>query len=82
MEMPAEACHILGMKKPKRPRDVSQLAKMMVDIASGDLPSDVAAKNTLAAEHGRQGGLARANSLSSEQRSSISKSAAKRRWEK
>lgn len=24
------------MKKPKRPRDPSQLAKMMVDIASGD----------------------------------------------
>lgn len=26
-------------KKPKRPRDPSQLAKMMVDIASGDAQS-------------------------------------------
>ncbi len=37
---PLYACHIQGMpersSKPKRPRDVSQRAKLIVDIAMGD----------------------------------------------
>lgn len=37
MEMPAGSGYILGMDKhPKRPRDPSQLAKLMVDIATGE----------------------------------------------
>ena len=44
-------------KKPKRPRDVSQLAKMMVDIAGGEdvepVPKD---KDPAAVKWGRSGG--------------------------
>ena len=69
-------------KTPKRPRDVSQLAKMMVDIASGDARSVAPPKNALSAEYGKLGGLARAQSLSDEQRTAISKMAAKKRWDK
>jgi hypothetical protein len=45
LETACGPCHIPGMtKKPKRPRDVNQLAKMMVDIASGETNEKVAVK--------------------------------------
>ena len=68
-------------KKPKRPRDVSQLAKMMVDIASGEQQET----DRAGAEKGRAGGLkggpARAAKLTSEQRSNSARKAAKTRWQ-
>ena len=74
-------------KKPKRPRDVSQLAKMMVDIASGEaLPTAERTKDPAAVERGRVGGLkggkARAKALSPEDRQKQAVLAAHSRWKK
>lgn len=75
-------------KKPRRPRDANQLAKSIVDIATGEkddaLPED--GKNPAAVALGRlggqKGGKARAKSLTAEQRSEIAKKAAAKRWKK
>lgn len=77
-------------QRPKRPRDVNQLAKLMVDMATGDAPPDVAtaspAKNPAAVALGRLGGMkggkARADSLSRKRRVEIARAAAKARWKK
>jgi len=72
--------------KPKRPRDPNQLAKLLVDMATGEAPPDstVDGKNPAAVALGRQGGLkggkARADSLSAKQRKQIAKKAAAARW--
>ncbi|MEO8002228.1 MAG: hypothetical protein ABI644_10155 [Arenimonas sp.] len=74
------------MNKPKRPRDVNQLAKLIVDIATGEIdeckPDD--GKDPAAVALGRKGGLkggaARAKKLTAEERSEIAKKAAKKRW--
>jgi hypothetical protein len=70
----------------KRPRDPSQLGKMIVDIATGeveDAPTDDG-KNPAAVELGRKGGLkggkARAEKLTPEERSDAAKRAARARW--
>jgi hypothetical protein len=74
-------------KKPTRPRDTNQLAKSIVDIATGETaatPQD--GKNPAAVALGRLGGLkggkARAAKLSSKKRSDIAKKAAAARWGK
>jgi len=75
------------MKKPTRPRDPNQLAKLILDITTGETddtaPDD--GKDPAAVELGRKGGLkggaARAKALSKEDRSAIAKNAAKKRWE-
>ena len=71
----------------KRPRDVNQLAKLVVDIATGeveDAPED-AEKNPAAVELGRKGGLkggnARAAKMTPEQRSEAARRAARARWD-
>lgn len=74
--------------KPKRPRDPNQLAKLLVDMATGEAPADttVDGKNPAAVALGRQGGLkggnARAAALSKKRRSEIARKAAKSRWSK
>jgi len=76
------------MAKPKRPRDTNQLAKFIVDLATGNErePNVNGHKNPAAVELGRMGGLkggnARASKLSSEERKEIAKKAAKKRWNK
>lgn len=73
-------------RSSKRPRDPNQLAKLMIDIATGNAvdPSQEAVKDPAAVSLGRRGGLkggiARAAALSSKQRSAIAKKAAKARW--
>lgn len=71
-------------KKPKRPRDVSQLAKMIVDIASGEAPTapSVAAKPNMKHVGGEKGGRARADALAPEDRTDIARAAAMARWKK
>lgn len=68
--------------KPKRPRDANQLAKLIVDVATGEV-DDLAPKK---AEGQRKGGLAggkaRAKALSAEERREIAKKAAAARWGK
>ncbi len=78
-------CYPIEMtKKPKRPSDINKLAKVIVDIATGNVkPKE---KNPAAVALGKLGGLkggkARAASLTAEQRSEIAKKAAKSRWKK
>lgn len=70
-------------KKPKRPRDPNQLAKLMVDLATGE---EVEAEETTlqkrAAKGGKKGGPARKQALTAEQRSEIARIAAQARWKK
>jgi hypothetical protein len=72
----------------KRPRDPSQLGKLIVDLATGEAREHDAdaGKNAAAVELGRKGGLkggkARAKSMSPEQRSEAAKRAAEKRWQK
>jgi hypothetical protein len=72
--------------KPKRPRDPNQLAKLIVDMATGEAPPEtkVEGKNPAAVALGRQGGLkggkARAAKLSAKRRAQIAKKAAAARW--
>lgn len=72
------------MKRPKRPRDPSQLAKMMVDIASGSEHEIIEAipKGNLKHIGGRKGGKARAKALAPEDRTDIARAAAMARWKK
>ena len=75
-------------RSSKRPRDTNQLAKAIVDQATGqalpEKPDD--GKNPAAVALGRRGGKkggkARAAKLSAEQRSRIAKKAAAVRWKK
>ena len=73
---------------PKRPRDPNQLAKLIADIATGSQTDTQAddGKDPAAVALGRKGGLkggkARAESMSSEERSAIAKKAASARWKK
>jgi len=76
------------MKKEKRPKDTNQLAKKIIDIATGEDTEKVEenTKNPHAVELGRLGGLkggkARAEKLSAKKRSEIAKKAALTRWKK
>ncbi len=76
-------------RKP-RPRDPNQLAKLIVDIATGQVedrpdphPED-AGKDPAAVSLGRRGGLkggrARAAKLAPEKRAAIARKAARTRW--
>ena len=76
---------------PKRPRDPNQLAKLIVDLATGgvtelDVVTDDLHKDPAAVELGRRGGLkggnARAARLTPEQRADIARNAAAKRWGK
>lgn len=76
------------MAKSKRPKDTNQLAKSIVDIATGekeDTPTSEQAQSAaqmLGRLGGLKGGHARAKSLSAKRRSEIAKAAAKARWHK
>jgi hypothetical protein len=70
-------------KPPKRPRDPNQLAKMIVDIATGEVATgEAGATIQRASKAGAVGGPARARSLTPEQRSEIASLAAQARWKK
>jgi hypothetical protein len=73
-------------KPPKRPRDLNQLAKLMLDIAAGEAQdtgdSDKGPMSILGRAGGLKGGRARAESLSSEARAEIARKAAATRWRK
>lgn len=73
--------HITGMTdKPKRPRDANQLAKSIVDIATGEAEEPEKAEGQR--KGGLKGGPARAQSLTPEERSEIARVAAAARWKK
>lgn len=75
----------------KRPRDPLQLAKLIGDIATGQVEDceptpEEQGKDPAAVERGRKGGMkggrARAESVAKERRVEISRKAAKTRWSK
>ena len=68
-------------KTPRRPRDMSQLAKRIVDITTGDQTDDIP-EPTPEEERAAKGGAARAAKLTPEERSAIAKKAARARWGK
>ncbi len=70
-------------KTPKRPRDPNQLAKLMVDIATGEAGQpEQSANGKRASKAGIVGGPARAKALTPAQRSEIASVAAQARWKK
>lgn len=75
----------MATTRKKRPRDPLQLAKLIGDIATGQVEDKVEDKRDPAAvELGRKGGLAggraRAKSLLPERRREIAQKAAAKRW--
>jgi len=70
------------------PRDPNQLAKMIVDMATGNAPAEPTGptKNPAAVALGKlggpKGGKARAAALSPARRKAIAKKAAAKRWAK
>jgi hypothetical protein len=75
-------------KHPKRPRDLNEWAKHMVDLATGAATESDPnkGKDAAAVSLGRRGGLkggkARAAKMSAAQRAEIARKAAKARWGK
>ena len=72
--------------RPKRPRDLSQRTKLIVDVATGQVEDEKPdeGKNPHAVALGRlggkKGGKARAAALTEEQRQEIARHAARTRW--
>ena len=66
--------------KPKRPADANQLAKRIVDIATGEEEDSKPLES--ARQGGLKGGPARAKALTPEQRAEIASTAASARWKK
>jgi hypothetical protein len=74
-------------KPPKRPRDFSQAAKLVVDIATGQTEDraptpEERGKDPAASALGRKGGHARAAKLSEAKRREIASRAASSRWKR
>ena len=71
---------------PKRPRDPNQLAKQIVDIATGEAEDTVSQSKRAHKGKGRAGGLkggkARARHLTPKERIEIARLAARARWKK
>jgi hypothetical protein len=76
-------------RSSKRPTDANQLAKLIVDIATGQAKDDTlidpgTGKNAAAVALGRlggqKGGVARASKLSDQRRTDIARKAAQVRW--
>jgi hypothetical protein len=69
----------------KRPRDPNQLAKLIVDIATGEV-EDTASESKRKPSNRRKGGLkggkARAGNLTPQEREDIARLAARARWKK
>lgn len=81
----------MSERRPKRPRDPAQLAKLVVDIATGEvedreLTPQEQGKSEAAVARGRaggeKGGRARAAKLSPAQRTEIARLASQARWKK
>ena len=67
----------------KRPRDPNQLAKLMVDIGTGEVQEpEETERAKRARKAGEHGGPARAAKLTAEQRIEIARVAATARWKK
>jgi hypothetical protein len=77
----------MAQDRRKRPRDFNQAAKLVIDIATGQVEDrpptpEEQGKDPAAAALGRKGGTARAEKLSKAERRAAAKKAAKARWSK
>ena len=77
----------MPQNRRKRPRDPAQLAKLMIDIASGEVEDRPPApeeqgKDPAAVTLGRKGGSARARTMTPEKRTAIARKASAARWKK
>lgn len=77
----------MDTKHPKRPRDPNQLAKSIIDIATGEKPDrdptpEEEGKDPAAVALGKKGGKARADAMTPERRAEIAKRAAEGRWKR
>ena len=69
--------------RPKRPRDPNQLAKLIVDLSTGETrETPESAKARAGRLGGIKGGIARSTALSPIKRKAIAKKAAADRWAK
>jgi hypothetical protein len=66
---------------PKRPRDPNQLAKSIIDIATGQAEEE-RVPSFQRAKSGSKGGASRAARLTPEQRAEAARLAAQARWRK
>ena len=69
----------------KRPRDPNQLAKLVADIATGEVADTESGKKRKPSKKrlgGIKGGKSRASRLTPEQRQEIASAAARARWKK
>jgi hypothetical protein len=66
-----------GPKGEKRPADMNQLAKAIVDIATGEAEESAPPRGR---PGGLKGGAARSQRLTPEQRKAIARKGAKTRW--
>jgi hypothetical protein len=70
-------------KRPKRPRDPNVLAKLIVDLATGEATEQapqIGTGHEAQRKGGLKGGKARARKLSGKKRRAIAKKAARARW--
>jgi len=72
-------------KHPKRPRDPNQLAKLIVDMTTGEVANDSpkgpeSALTVARRKGGRKGGRARARKLGPKRVKAIATKAARTRW--
>lgn len=73
----------MAEKRIPRPRDPIALAKLIGDIATGEVKDAVDdGKDAAAAEMGRKGAAARAAGMTPERRAEIAKKAAAKRWQR
>jgi hypothetical protein len=74
----------MARRRPQRPRDPSQLGKLIVDLSVGETTEVTSSPDTPATEFARKGGLkggkARATALTPQRRREIALNAAKKRW--
>lgn len=64
---------------PRRPKDSADLARLVVEIATGQREND---KPVEQSESAVKGGIARAQKLSKTKRTAIARKAARKRWSK
>ena len=71
------------IKRLPRPRDPIQLAKLIGDIATGQVVDGMDdGKDAAAVESGRRGAAVRAQSISPQRKAEIARQAASNRWQK
>jgi len=72
----------MAIQKLRRPKDPLELAKLIGDIAIGEiLDEEINIKDEKAVSSGSKGGKNRAKNLTPERRSEIAQQGARTRWE-